>query len=249
VGKLNKYKEDLDNLKDWDAYLLKNSNLPSPRSNLELLAVAVELGTKPTFLRYIKIKPEEAPANHPGEFLCTIGVAGLGKVILEERSNNELFNKLKDFAHDPRWRVREGVAMALQYIGKKDMEFLLTATKDWIESDLFIQRALVAGLCEPAILKNPAQAERVLELVFYIASKIKTHTLLRKTEAFRVLKKALSYGISVAMVYAPEKGKENFEVFMSESDPDLRSILKENLSKKRLSTMDTSWVNKTLKQF
>ncbi len=249
MGKIQGYKEELQNLKDWDEYLLKNSNLPSPRSNLELLAVAVELGSKATFLKYINIKPEDAPVNHPGEFLCTIGVAGLGKIILEERSNHELIRKLKGFAHDPRWRVREGVAMALQYIGKNDMDFLLKLTKDWIDGDLFTQRALIAGLCEPALLKNPEHSALVLEIVFYIASEIKTHTLLRKTEDFRVLKKALSYGISVAMVYSPDKGKECFEKLMSEIDPDTRSILKENLSKKRLSVMDAAWVNKTLKQF
>jgi len=249
MSKIQDYIEELKKLKYWDEYLMKNSNLPSPRSNLELLAAAVELGNKETFLKFLKITPEIAGVNDPGEFLCTIGVAGLGKIIAEEKSSTHLFVNLCDFARDPRWRVREGVAMALQYIGKKDMHFLFQSTSEWAQSDLFVQRALVAGLCEPALLRNSEDALKVLEIVFRITENLKKHNSERKTEAYRVLKKALSYGLSVAIVFSSEKGKQYFENLMNEKDPDIRSILKENLSKQRLIRMDSVWVNSMLTQF
>jgi len=63
----------------------------------------------------------------------------------------------------------------------------------------------------------------------------------RKSESFRVLKKGLGYGLSVAMVACPEKGKELFEKLMRMPDRDINWILRENLKKKRLEKMDSEW--------
>jgi len=144
MSKIEEYKVQLINLKQWDDFLLRNSNLPSPRSNLELLAAAVEVGTKDKFLKFLEWNAEIAPINQPGEFLCTIGVAGLGKLISERDEEDKWLLKLKAYSADPRWRVREGVAMALQFIGKRDMNFLLDLAQTWTYSDMFVQRALVA---------------------------------------------------------------------------------------------------------
>ena len=249
MSKVEEYKVQLCNLKEWDDFLLKNSNLPSPRSNLELLVAAVEVGTKDKFLKFLAWNVEIAPVNHPGEFLCTIGVTGLGKLISDRDEEDKWVLNLKAYSADPRWRVREGVAMALQYIGKRDMNFLLDLIQTWTSSDMFVQRALVAGLCEPVLLKKPEHALQVIDILHKITVDIKSHTSDRKTEAFRVLKKALSYGWSVAIIFSPTKGREYFEELMTDPDIDVRGILKGNLGKNRLKKMDAEWVKQLLRQF
>lgn len=249
MSKIDEYKAKLLKLNHWEEFLIRNSNLPSPRSNLELLAAAVEAGTKDKFIKFLEFTVEVAPVNNPGEFICAIGVAGLGKLITEGDSVEDYFNKLIFFSADPRWRIREGVAMALQYIGRKDMTFLLASIQKWAQSTLFVQRALVAGLCEPVLLKNPEHASQVLNILFKITTQLNNQSLDKKAESYRVLKKALSYGWSVAIVALPQTGKEYFELLMKNGNADIGSIVKENLGKNRLVKMDKEWVNRMLKQF
>ena len=59
---------------------------------------------------------------------------------------------LRRQASDPRWRVREAVAIALQRFGRHDMAALLVEMRRWLEGDFLDQRAVVAALCEPALL-------------------------------------------------------------------------------------------------
>ena len=66
----------------------------------------------------------------------------------------------------------------------------------------------------------------------------------RKSEPFRVLRKGLGYGLSVAIVAHPEKGKMIFENLRTQTDKDIRWILNENLKKKRLEKMDKIWTDK-----
>ena len=66
----------------------------------------------------------------------------------------------------------------------------------------------------------------------------------RKSEPFRVLRKGLGYGLSVAIVAYSEKGKEMFEELKQSPDKDVQWILNENLKKKRLDRMDKEWTNK-----
>ena len=64
----------------------------------------------------------------------------------------------------------------------------------------------------------------------------------RKDESFRVLKKGLAYGLSVAIAAYPEKGKQIFSELIEIKDKDTQWILKENLKKNRLIKMDKTWV-------
>jgi len=89
----------------------------------------------------------------------------------------------------------------------------------------------------------------VLDILHKITVDLMSHTSDRKTEAFRVLKKALSYGWSVAIIFSPARGKEYFEELIRVPDIDVRSILKENLGKNRLKKMDAEWIKQLLKQF
>src|SRR5689334_17315902 len=139
------YREELRGLKDWDPYLKKHSGLPGPRANLELVAAVAEEADADRLWRYSASKDE---------FLALCGTAGLGRIALLEPDT--VMTWLRELASDPRWRVREGVAIALQRIGRENMAKLLAEMQAWMQGDAYVQRAVVAGLCEPALLKSNA---------------------------------------------------------------------------------------------
>jgi hypothetical protein len=59
-----------------------------------------------------------------------------------------------------------------------------------------------------------------------------------------VLRKALGYCWSVAVVAHPDKGKPRFEFWLGDMDKDVRWIFRENLKKKRLIRFDDVWVSR-----
>jgi hypothetical protein len=61
----------------------------------------------------------------------------LGRLALLEPDT--VLERLRKLASDPRWRVREGVAIALQRIGRADMRMLLTEMRDWARGDKWLR--------------------------------------------------------------------------------------------------------------
>jgi hypothetical protein len=59
----------------------------------------------------------------------------------------------------------------------------------------------------------------------------------RGTEPFRVLRQTLGYGWSVAVAASPEEGIARLDRWMGSDDPDVRWVMRENLKKKRLSSI------------
>lgn len=243
MGKVDDYRQELRSLDSWDKYLLQESRLPGPRSNLELaFAVGLE-GSEDLFLRYAALDSETAPTNSPEEFLAVSGVIGLG--FLAARGEGGHFTLLREKASDPRWRIREAVALGLQKYGQNSMDELLPRMKEWSQGNLLEQRAVVAALCEPVLLKDLEHAKRILDIMDEI-----TESILgvgeRKSEEFRVLRKGLAYGWSVVVAAQPEIGKPRMEVWIGSNDRDIRWIMKQNLKKKRLARMDEPWVEAQL---
>lgn len=238
MGRVNDYKNILKNLPDWDGFLLRESGLPGPRANLELLQAVVELGSEQAFLRYLDLDSRNPMANTSEEFLAICGTAGLGRLVAEGK--REFLNNLCRQASDQRWRIRESVAIALQLLGETDMDLLLSEMRIWAKGNLLERRAVVAALCELKLLRPQNTAHQVLELLDRI-----TEDLLvikdRKAEDFKVLRKALGYGWSVAVVAEPPQGKELLEKWFSSEDRDICWIMKENLRKERLNRMDKEW--------
>jgi hypothetical protein len=58
------------------------------------------------------------------------------------------------------------------------------------------------------------------------------------------LKKALGYGLSVAIVADPPRGMAMFEQFAKQSNKHVLWIVRENLKKSRLARMDPDWVTR-----
>jgi len=231
----------LKNTDNWMDYLKENSGLPGPRADLELLQTVAALGVEKFFMECLSYNETIAPTNTPGEFVAACGVTGLGTLV--NNGKDQYFDLLRKYASDSRWRVREGVAFALQIVGKKDFDSLTDKLRDWKNGNPYEKRAIVAGLCEPALIKERKNALKVLEYLEDIVDSIELISG-RKEESFRVLKKGLAYGLSVAMVAYPEKGKALFERLMLKQDKDIQWILRENLKKKRLERMDSDWTSK-----
>jgi hypothetical protein len=116
VKKSAQYRETLRTLEDWDSFLLEESGLPGPRGNLELAQAVADEGDETLFRRYLSFDAEKAPVNSPYEFLAFCGAVGLGRLLAEGKT--EVLETLRLCASDPRWRMREGVAMALQRFGE-----------------------------------------------------------------------------------------------------------------------------------
>jgi len=241
MGKVDEYKKILENLADWDQYLLDESNLPGPRANLELANAVAEVGDVDRFRGYLAYGPDDAPYGSALEFLPLCAVIGLGRILSEGRL--EMLEELRTYATDQRWRVREGVAMALQRFGDKGMDRLLLEMEKWSHGNLLEKRAVIAGISEPRLLRNPEDSKRVLEILDEITRGI---LLLdqRKTEGFVALRKALGYCWSVAVVASPEAGKRMMENWFSNEDKDIKWIMKENLKKNRLQKLDMEWTKR-----
>jgi hypothetical protein len=222
-----KYRADLKRLPDWEPYLKKHSGLPGPRANLELVAVVGDDADSDRLWRL---------SASSDEFLALCGTAGL---VLSEPET--VLAWLHELASDRRWRVREGVAMALQRVGRENMTRLIAEMKAWAVQGPYVQRAAAAALCEPALLKDPSQAAEVLLILDRITSSMASAAD-RRHESFRVLRQALGYCWSVAAAAAPAQARSLMERWLRSKDSDVVWVMKTNLGKARMSALGKDWV-------
>jgi hypothetical protein len=239
MSKTDDYRKKLRQLENWDDYLLQKSGLPGPRGNLELAQVVANEGAAELFERYLTYSADLAPTNSPYEFLAFCGVVGLGRLLAEGQTSR--LDTIRQSASDRRWRMREGVAMALQRLGDANMDLLIQEMQSWTTGNPLEQRAAAAALCEPRLLGQPEHARLVLDILDKITAGLHENED-RKNENFLALRKGLGYCWSVAVVAAPEHGKKLLEKWLAVSDEDVRWIMQENLKKKRLVRMDADWV-------
>ena len=241
MSKVDDYRAKLRTLDHWDAYLLAESGLPGPRGNLELAQVVADEGDADLFWRYVGYSADLAPVNSPYEFLAFCGVVGLGRLLAE--GNRDLLPTLRRFASDPRWRLREAVAMAMQRLGDADMDALIAELNQWSRGTPLEQRAAAAAICEPRLLRQPQYALAALKILDAITASILL-TGNRRGEDFLALRKGLGYCWSVAVAVLPAAGIPVMEKWLVFANKDIRWIMRENLKKERLVRMDASWVER-----
>lgn len=230
MGKRESMRTALLAAPDREAYLLAGSNLPGPRANLELLDAAGDVLAREDALRLAALGPADAPAGTALEFLPCCGVVAIGRLVVE--GDPGLVALLRGAAGDPRWRVRESVAIALQRWGDADVGAMTAAIASWPDGTLLEARAAVAAICEPRLLRTPVAvqaASRILDGA--------TRSLVAiprpRGEPGRVLGAALGYGWSVAIAASPEAVLPAFERWAASDDPDVRRLVRENLGKAR----------------
>jgi hypothetical protein len=229
----------LRSLHNWDAYLLNESGLPGPRGNIELAQVVADVGDRELFQRYLAYDADIAPVNSPNEFLPFCGTLGLGRLLAE--GDLSILQTLRTLASDPRWRMREGVAMALQRLGDVNMQQLIDAMQIWSMGTPLEKRAAVAAICEPRLLCEVHYARATLLILDNITTSLEW-MVNRHSEEFLILRKGLGYCWSVAVIALPDEGKALMEKWLANSDKDIQWIMRENLKKNRLVRMDTHWV-------
>jgi hypothetical protein len=232
MGRIEQYRADLRGLTEWEAYLKKNSGLPGARANLELVKAVGEEADPERLWRL---------SASSDEFLALCGTAGLGHLAVSDPV--PVMSWLRELASDPRWRVREGVAIALQNLGRHSMPRLLAEMEIWSKDGPFLQRAAAAGLCEPSLLKEPEHVTRVLRILDQITRSLAA-TSARKGEDFRVLRQALGYCWSVAAAALPEAGRPLLEKWLRSPDKDVAWVMQSNLSKARIAALGPSWLAK-----
>lgn len=235
MTKIDEYRTTLKELDDWIPFLKKESGLPGPRGNLELAHAVAQAGKKQQFEQLLAFQAEE---NTPEVFLVFCGVLGLGKLAACEP---RLFEELRTYASDTRWRVREAVAAGLQLAGDQDMDLLLNEMRKWSKGNWYEKRAAAAALAEPRLLKQPRQVKQVLNVLNEITSSMENAGD-TKEESFKVLRQGMGYCWSVVVVALPEAGKPAFEKWLRSPSSDVRWMMKENLKKNRLVKMDAKWV-------
>jgi hypothetical protein len=241
MNKSETYRQTLSDLKDWEPYLLQESGLPGPRGNLELAQVVADEGGRALFEHFLAYNPGVAPTNDPHEFLAFCGVVGLGRLLAE--GDEKILDQLRPFASDPRWRLREGVAMALQRLGKQDMHRLLTAMQTWSRGTWLEKRAAAAALAEPVLLHNKEEALEALQILDQITASMQNSSE-TKDEPFRVLQQGMSYCWSVVVAAVPQPGKLLMEKWLACPDRVIQRVMQENLKKNRLVRMDAGWVER-----
>jgi hypothetical protein len=225
MSKISDYRQKLHQIDSWQPYLLAESGLPGPRGNIELAQAVADEGNKELFFEYLGFDADMAPVNTPQEFLAFCGVVGLGRLLAE--GDYALLPVLRGWASDPRWRIREGVAMALQRLGDVDMDRLIQEMRSWASGNLLEQRAAAAALCEPRLLHDAEQVRDVLEILDRITAGI-LQLDDRKKPDFQALKKGLAY----------------MEKWLQSGDKDVLWIMRQNLNKNRLLRVDADWVRK-----
>ncbi len=220
-----------------------------------------------TLYDWARIPAEEAPTGDPREFLPFCAVISFGVLYnthacaypctgpcdcpLWPLQSEHLMETVRKAASDSRWRIREAVAISLQHLGEGNPAALSRILDDWLsdgagkdgtltERSLMERRAVLAALAHPPLLGDAEfaryalkSADRILEDAAGVSAEQ------RKGEAFQVLKKALSYALSVLVAEAPEEGFPLLERWAKSSDPEIRKVLVENLKKKRLEGVDS----------
>lgn len=239
MTKVEEYRHALRGLAEWEPFLLEQSTLPGPRANLELAAAVAEEADEQALRRWAAVSPDAAPFGSTEEFLPVCGVVGLGRLLAD--GDRSVLADLRRLAGDPRWRVREAVALALQRFGDADFPALLAELQRWAGGSLRERRAAAAALCEPRLLSTPDRARDVLTLLSRVTAELEDADE-RRSDAFRALRQTLGYAWSVAIVAFPEEGKPLFERLLASDDRDVRWIVRENLRKRRLVRSDADWV-------
>ena len=212
-------------------FLEKESKLPGPAANLNLLRQFIIDATAEQTALCLSVLDKKPDPNSPATFVASCGVAA--------SANPEIFKKA---ANSDNWRIRESAVLGLQNLGLKDLDSLYSIFDSWENANLLEKRCIAATLCEPALIKTGEKAEKILGVLNEYMEIIEMEKNV-KSDEYKVFKKSMGYCISVAVAANPEKGKEFFEAWMRSPNSEVRWILSENLKKDRLRKMDSEWVD------
>jgi hypothetical protein len=195
---------------DREAYLRANSHLPGPRSNLELLSAAAEEVDLDWAAPWAAAPAGDDPTD---VFVISVALVALGRFLAGGRDS--VLPTLRLRATHAEWRIREAVAIALQRVGDADLPRLTRIALEWAAGDPLVQRAAVAAVAEPRLLRDGQLVPAALEILD-AATRSVADAASPSDPDVRVLRQALGYAWA---------GSDNREVAW---------IVRENLKKDRL---------------
>lgn len=241
--------------------LLTRSGLPGPRANLELAAAVADAvaarGAErvpwPMLWRWAQLDSAQAPTHHPREYLPFVALQALGAAFraAPETARARVGDELAHAATDPRWRIREAVAMALQRVGLGEPGVLQTLLTGWLEPRHPLRhRAIMAALADPPLLAEPAVAGWALGLADRVLSdfaaelpspevepgvdpsRARRRVALSDDEG--ALLRALEYAPSVLVAAAPAEGFALLRRWAAHPRSEVGLLVAANLRKGRL---------------
>lgn len=210
---------------DWPAFLSERSGLPGPRANLALVASAA-----------ITARPDTAAIlwEDGGEYTAMCSAAAFAYRAEDPAAET----RARMCASDARWRVREGVALGLQLLGDENPDALVQIVKSWADdASPFVQRAAVAAICEPRLLREATIAAAALDACKRATGSYAELSATRRKEVdARSLRQVLAYCWSIVVAADPPEGMRAFSA-LDTGDRDLAWIVGQNRRKKRLARL------------
>jgi hypothetical protein len=175
-----------------------------------------------------------APCKPPGRSGSILPDTQADLLLLVERA-----------ASDPRWRVREAAAIALQRIGLSDFSALEGILKQWSsEASLLEWRAIIAALAEPRLLNHDDRARTALDFGARAVRALESVPPAdRRKDDFLALRKCLAYGLSVFAAALPSEGFALLTSLARSKDAAVVWVVGENLKKQRLAGSHADAVN------
>ena len=225
-------------------YILTNSKLPGRRANLELLYEFKIHASQESVSACLSLKDYDL-INTPEEFAMMCGVVGYCE--LNRENVDDVFELLEEYAQSESWRVRESVAMGIQYMLILNEDKSLKAIKGWFNKTDFHRRAMIAGLCTPRL----QLIETISRETAFILEQLMKDVLAwqgKLSEEQKALRKALGYCWSIAIEANPSQLKPLFKKYYKYENKNIIWILKSNLKKNRLVKLDEKWVHSSMNQ-
>jgi hypothetical protein len=222
------------------AFLEKNSNLPGPRSNLELAAALADEAAsagepaRDLLLRWAAIPDFEAPFGGRAEFVPGAALQALGVIAVLPEWRARCLAALRSATVDPRWRVRESAAIGLQRLGERELGVYCDEVRAWAASpSALVLRAALVALAHPPVLHDAAVVALGWEAAEAGLERLRRGPI-ESAEARRILTLALSFAPSVFTAASPVIGFRNLARWADVPELVVKKIVVSNLRKARL---------------
>jgi hypothetical protein len=221
-------------------YLRRKSGLPGPRANLGLMYSFARKASMDDIYACLLVNSKEQK-DPQDEFVLMCGIVGY--CYQKRKEYPEVLAEIRPFASSQSWRIREAVAIGIQEMVDNNLQNIMDILEPWVNGTFYENRAVVAALCEPKLLKNEEDIRRVFRIVRKITMKFLLINGKLSGEQ-ETLQKTLGYAWSVLVAASPVDGRPEFEKLAANTNPHIQWIVRENLRKNRLLEMDKLWVEK-----
>ena len=233
---------------DLAAYLAAESSLAGPRTNQDLTeafarAIREFAAADPEDRRILWdlcvelacISPEDTPTDDPHEFLSVCGVRGIAAMgTISPGCVKAALRKLAESAEDPRWRIRDAVAIGLRDLLARHRDVTVSELNGWVEGGSWsAMQTVAAGVADADLLREPDLAEAALLLHRKIMIRVYTAGE-RESEDFQALRKTLGCTLSRVVAALPSSGFEYLQQVSTLDDQEIRWIVRENLKDNHL---------------